>query len=416
LNPVAQKITSEIRANGAISFARFMDLALYCPVYGYYEKEADTVGRRGDYYTSVSVGNLFGELLACQFADWLEECPKSGGRCPEPVPREAEAAGTASEVQLVEAGAHCGDLARDILAWLRRRRPALFQRLSYWILEPSERRQGWQQRTLAEFAPRVRWAKGFDHLAMPAGRPATSGVTPSAEARVRGVIFANELLDAFPVHRLGWDAQRGAWFEWGVTLEGERLVWTRLENPVRVSGPAACPSEWLPDQHAVAGGLPGTDPELPSLAEVLPEGFTIEVCPAAMEWWRSAARVLRCGRLLTFDYGLSAGELLAPERRHGTLRSYRDHQPADDPLASPGLQDLTAHVDFTSLQAAGEAAGLTTETRLAQAQFLTGIAARIWREPSQFGQWGQKQTRQFLTLTHPEHLGRAFRVLVQNKF
>ena len=74
---MAEKIVAEIRKQGPISLARFMELALYCPVYGYYEKEGDKIGRRGDYYTSVSVGSLFGELLACQFAEWLEEAPGS---------------------------------------------------------------------------------------------------------------------------------------------------------------------------------------------------------------------------------------------------------------------------------------------------------------------------------------------------
>src|SRR5205085_2631449 len=102
-----------------------MELALYCPVYGYYEKEADTIGRRGDYYTSVSVGSLFGELLAFQFAEWLEQCGVTKG---------AE-----RQTQIVEAGAHDGKLAADILHWLREYRSELFNRLEYWILEPSAR-------------------------------------------------------------------------------------------------------------------------------------------------------------------------------------------------------------------------------------------------------------------------------------
>ena len=108
MNGVAEKITAEIESCGAIPFARFMELALYCPVYGYYEKEEDTIGRAGDYYTSVSVGPLFGELLAFQFAGWLETSaqPQASGspsavRCTE-------------RAEIVEAGAHRGALACDM--------------------------------------------------------------------------------------------------------------------------------------------------------------------------------------------------------------------------------------------------------------------------------------------------------------
>src|SRR5262245_46773071 len=105
-----------------------MDLALYCPDFGFYEKQKDCVGRRGDFYTSASVGSLFGELLAFQFAGWLEELQTAGGR-----------------LQIMEAGAHDGRLAADILAWFKSRRPALFERIGYLIVEPSARRQEWQR-------------------------------------------------------------------------------------------------------------------------------------------------------------------------------------------------------------------------------------------------------------------------------
>src|SRR5689334_18406209 len=121
---------------GAIPFIRFMELALYCPVYGYYEKEGDTIGRRGDFFTNVSVGSLYGELLAARFAEWLEGSPNSGIETPKAKVqsstlnlKEQEAA----RGQIVEAGAHGGLLALDILTWLRQRRPGLLDRLEYWI-------------------------------------------------------------------------------------------------------------------------------------------------------------------------------------------------------------------------------------------------------------------------------------------
>lgn len=343
-----------------------MEIALYCPDYGFYEKEEDKIGRQGDFFTSVSVGPLFGELLAFQFSEWLET-------------------GQPSDIRIVETGAHDGQLAADILGWIRIHREPLFRRLKYYIVEPSTRRREWQQAKLGNFLPAVEWISEFSAL---------NGTSELSET----IIFSNELLDAMPVHRLGWDARAKKWFEWNVALENERFTWSRLndaENPV---------SRFT--FHV---------PELEKLLEILPDGFTTEVCPAAESWWREAASVLKRGRLLAIDYGLNAEEFFTPERREGTLRAYYRHQVSNDLLVRPGEQDLTAHVNFTALQNVGEAAGLSTEAMMTQAKFLTQIAERTWKRAEVFGEWNSNRARQFQTLTHPEHLGRPFRVLVQSR-
>jgi SAM-dependent MidA family methyltransferase len=147
---------------------------------------------------------------------------------------------------------------------------------------------------------------------------------------------------------------------------------------------------------------------------VLPDGYTIETCPAAENWWREAAQVLGRGKLLAIDYGFTADELFSPARGHGTLRAYFRHHASDDLLANAGEQDLTAHVNFSVIQKVGEACGLTTESFSTQSQFLTQILERAAKDNS-LGTWASAQARQFQTLTHPEHLGRAFRVLVQSR-
>ena len=124
---------------------------------------------------------------------------------------------------------------------------------------------------------------------------------------------------------------------------------------------------------------------------------------------------MRRGKLLTLDYGLTGEEFLSPQRGQGTLRAYFRHVLTADVLAYPGEQDLTAHVNFTELQKTGEAVGLTTDGLTSQSQFLTQIAERAWQPNAQFGEWSAVEQRQFQTLTHPEHLGRNFRVLVQTK-
>jgi SAM-dependent MidA family methyltransferase len=353
-------IEAELAEAGVISFARFMELALYCPDYGFYEKESDTLGRGGNFYTSVSVGALFGELLAFQFAEWFQ------GKAGE-------------KFHIVEAGAHDGKLAADILRWLRQYRAALGEQIEYVIVEPSARRRDWQRKNLAEFGSQVRWIE-----------------TPWEQNQLQftGVIFANELLDALPVHRVGWDVSRQQWYEWGVASERGKFIWTRMAA------------------SSVAGRLGKLSGEL---LAVLPDGFTTELCPLAEKWWGSAANALRGGRLLTLDYGLLAEEFFSPQRPNGTLRAYRHHKFCDDFLADPGEQDITAHVNFSQIQAAGEESGLKTERFVAQMEFLVGIAKHFWAEAEPQGLWTAQRNRELQTLIHPEHLGRAFRVLEQSR-
>jgi SAM-dependent MidA family methyltransferase len=301
-------------------------------------------------------------------------------------------------MRIVEAGAHDGALARDILAWLRERRPSLYQHLEYWIAEPSERRRTRQQHNLCEFERKVRWVAELAGLSARAESDCDSP-HPAGGAHV---FFSNELLDAMPVHRLGWDAKARAWFEWGVTLRARRFVWTRM------AGDRQPLDALFTISHCAMPADRG-------MLEMLPDGFTIELSPAAEQWWRAAALALECGKLLTIDYGLTAEEFFMPERKGGTVRGYYRHRSSSDILACPGEQDITADVHFTAIQAAGESAGLRTEALLTQAQFLTAIAARTSADEGSFGKWTPERTRQLQTLIHPEHLGRSFRVLVQER-
>src|SRR5437868_5649854 len=196
-----------------------MQMALYCPNYGFYEREKDTIGRRGDFYTSVSVGELFGELLARKFAQWLGESEedqvitKSTERQRKSRRASSSKPPKSARWQIVEAGAHDGRLARDILLWLKEYQPEIFERVEYWIIEPSKRAKVRHGITLGGFERKIRWLAGIEEL----------------EA-VRGIIFSNELLDAMPVHRVSWDAKSRQWFEWGVGWEQGKFEWVRLEN------------------------------------------------------------------------------------------------------------------------------------------------------------------------------------------
>ncbi len=273
----------------------------------------------------------------------------------------------------------------------------VFGRLEYWIVEPSQQRKHWQSRTLGEFARNVFWAEALENI----GKKAPSSLHDQCSSHVQGVIFCNELLDAMPVHRLGWDKAAQRWFEWGVTQEREEFVWIRLGTST--ADVAGLKGAKFPSLH-----------DLPAeLLQVLPDGFTIEVNPSADAWWSKAAAILASGRLVTIDYGLTVEEFFVPERGHGTLRAYYRHQPTANILARPGEQDLTSHINFAAIRGAGESAGLITETFSSQEEFLTRSLTTMRMEGNCFAEWTSRHIRQFQTLVHPDHFGRAFRVLVQ---
>lgn len=385
MNKVHEIIQAEINTFGTMSFERFMELALYCPEYGYYEKIEDRIGRKGDFYTSVSVGSLFGELLAVRFADWLKRLSSR---------HSASTLGTdakpSEKLWIIEGGAHDGQLAVDILRWLRERCPELSAKISYCLLEPSERRRGVQRVRLAEFQEQVVWFESVDEF---------RGTFPTGT--IKGLVFSNELLDAMPMKVYRWDKGRGSWWEWGVTNAHRGFDWA----PLKMSQ--------FPYAHLVSApseeGRSLTD--LDQLFDLLPDGFTVEVSRAAIDWWTQAARCIDEGWLVTLDYGLELEEILSPARAGGTLRAYRQHRLCKDVLADPGEQDITAHVNFSALIAAGEANGLRTLGMRSQTQFLTACAAALWQNWPEA--WSTQSAGRLQTLIHPHHLGRAFRVLVQ---
>jgi SAM-dependent MidA family methyltransferase len=359
MNALAQQIRRQIEREGPMTFAQFMDMALYAPGLGYYERPGK-IGRAGDFFTSVSAGPLFGQLLAFQFAEFLDS------DCPE------------GRIQVVEAGAHDGRLAADILGWLGRYRPDLMCRLEYWIVESSPVRRAWQEETLRSWVSSIKWVTSIGDF---------------GERGINGIVFSNEFLDALPVHRLAWDAKELRWREWRVIVAMDSFAW-QLEVP------AAGLYSFLP-------------PAPPDLAKVLPDGFTAELSPVALDWWCKAALALQKGKLLTIDYGYSAENWLRPDRPNGTLRAFVRHSVSADILANPGEQDLTADVNFSALEEAGRAAGLNSGILVRQSKFLTEILAKIQAKPEAFAPWDQKSARQFQTLAHPEHLGQPFQVLIQ---
>jgi SAM-dependent MidA family methyltransferase len=336
-------IHEEIARAGPLTFARFMELALYHPTLGYYAGGAtgrEPIGWDGDYVTSGDVHPLWGWCIARQLHEMWELLDRP--------PR----------FQVVEVGGGRGLLARDVLAYAREHAPDWLAAVRYTLVERApasaplrrERATALAQ-ALAEqgIAPdAVAWATGTEAF---------------APASVTGCVMGNEVADALPVHVV--ETRQGALAEIYVDAAGDRLV----ERP----GP--------PSSDAVAGyldryGIPWRS---------YPDGWRAEVCLAADGWMRELGCVLARGFVLSLDYGDLARRLYTRDRRRGTLAVYARHRLGERPLAAPGQQDLTAHVNFSALIAAGRAAGLRLAGFTTQREFLlrAGIRAEVERRASE---------------------------------
>jgi len=357
-------IRREIRRRGPVPFAWFMEQALYHPQLGYYSSGRCALGREGDYFTNVSVGPLFGELLAAQFVEsWV-------------------ALGRPSDFIIVEQGAHHGDFARDLLRSAQKRAPDFFNALHYWIVEPFPILQGRQNETLRDFREKVIWKKSLEDL------------EPFC-----GIHFSNELLDALPVHLVRKVRSEATLAAIATGTWEERFVDESDDGFGFVTRPIA-------------------DQKLQCYFETidgdLPPPYETEVNLAALEWIEVLAQKLTQGYALIVDYGYGREDFYAPDRNKGTLQCRAHHRLIESPLLQVGETDITAHIDWTSLAEEGEANGFRLAGFTDQHHFLTGIVSALM--PASFdADTNQGSRRALQTLLHPESLGRAFQFLALTK-
>lgn len=350
-HPLTDFLRREIARRGPIPFRDFMAAALYHPELGYYTSGRARIGREGDFFTSVSVGALFGGFLAGQFAEMWARL------------------GRPADFRLVEQGAHRGDFARDVLGALSKFDPECFAATTYFLVEPSPKLRAEQASALAAFPhEKVLWATSMEDL------PAFTGVH-----------FSNELIDAFPVHRVV--RAGGSWLEEHVDFQEERFA--VVDHPLS--------RDALKERLA----------RLPEL----PDGYRTEINLAASEWIAQLASRMVRGYVLAVDYGFSREEYYRPERTDGTLSAYANHRRERDPLARPGEMDLTAHVDFTSLAEEAEDAGFGIVGFTDQHHFMVGLGKSHFKE----GSMAPKEISAFKTLMHPDFMGRSFKMLCLEK-
>ncbi len=346
-------IRAEIQAaGGRIPFDRFMELALYAPGLGYYVAGSRKFGSEGDFVTAPEVSPLFGQCLAAQCEQVLGEL--GGG-------------------DILEFGAGSGRLAADLLAELERR-GGLPGR--YLILELSPELRQRQQQLLARELPglceRVHWLERMPE-------------------RLRGLVLANELLDAMPVHR----------FRIGPEGPEEEFVGWDGQGPAARFGPPASP------------GLRQAIQELQAEGVALEPGYHAEINLRLGAWLRALASSMDEGAALLIDYGYPRRELLHPQRTMGTLMCHYRHRAHADPYRLLGLQDITAHVDFTAVAEAGTAAGLALAGYTTQAHFLfgSGLEALLARSDPADVANHLTQVQGVRRLTLPNEMGEAFKVL-----
>jgi SAM-dependent MidA family methyltransferase len=353
--PLLDRIRAEIRDRGPISFAHFMELALYDPRDGYYARGAERLGPGGDFITASDAGRAFGRCVARQ----IVEIDRRIGPC--------------DPFDVIEFGAGRGLLALDVLDAMSELDAALAARLRYLMVDRSERMR-------SQAARRV---------------PAARVLSPDElQPGSRGCVLAVELFDALPVHRLRRSGE--GLFEVHVDLDDAGEL-TEVERP-----PTDAVRQ-MAERYAAAAVV-GTEAELTPL-----------VCAQldAME------RILDQGVMIIVDYGHPAAELYRPERRRGTLLAYHGHTTNEAFLERVGEQDLTAHVNFTALEDRARERGLAVLGRTTQDRFLIGNGILEVFEPADGRERPDarqvKDRLRAMQLIHPAGMGRTFKVLALSK-
>lgn len=349
-----RRIADEIMSTGWIGFDRFMALALYAPGMGYYSGGAHKFGAAGDFVTAPEISPVFSQTIGAQVAQIL----------------------ALSAPRIIEVGAGSGRLAADLLLELEQRN-SLPER--YSILDLSGELRERQRLTLIQRAPhllaRVDW---LDRL----------------PERFDGLVLANELLDAMPTHLVVF-ASDNAILERGVDWENNEFVWR--DRPAQ--------GRLLERALAIATDYP------------LPADYLSEICLASADWTAAWAGILGKGVLLLIDYGFPRHEYYHPQRTTGTLMCHYRHHAHGEPFFLPGLQDITAHVDFTAIVDAGYDAGLEFLGYTTQASFLfnCGLSEVLARIPVEDTMRYLPQAQAAQKLISPAEMGELFKVLVLGK-
>lgn len=351
-------IIHTIRRKERITFAEFMRMVLYHPEHGYYNSDRECIGRFGDYYTSPTLHSMFGELIAKQ----IEEMWRLMGE---------------DAFTIVEMGANRGWLCHDILRWVKKEYPGFYHKLSYIIIEANPYAKESQKSLLNSLelstSEKVSWhtytENGF------------------SSGRIQGCFLSNEFVDALPVHRIKIKNQIPR--ELYVGYNGRNFF--EIEDAVSTQAL----EEYLNASHVQ-----------------LREGHVYEINLDAVKWLKHISEKLQKGFVLTIDYGDTADKLQQGNGTGGMLRCFHKHTVNRDYYERLGEQDITTHVDFTSLMNAGELVGLKVTGFTKQSHYL--IALGILKRLNMVSN-DMNTILKVKNLFHPEGMGDVFKVLIQHK-
>ena len=353
-----------IASRGKISFREFMDLALYHPEHGYYMSARKKIGKEGDFYTSPDVHSVFGTTIMKQLREMKKLLPED------------------SQFHVIEAGAGKGSMCRQILDAAKEREPSLYGSISYCIVEKSGALMDIQKENLgsAGHIEKVSWQKNM------------ASALKEAES---AVVITNELIDAFPVHRVSFNGD--GWEEIFVTLADKGFG--------EVTGPLSSP-----ELETYLSGLEGP----------FDSGYKTEVnLDGVVRWIRDVGENLKKGFVITIDYGYPKADYYSPLRSDGTLLCYYRHSTTDNPYTRVGEQDITAHVDFSSLAEAGKGTGLELTGFCEQFHFLMGLGVfdelNSMDETDDFNSEAYRENMAIKRLLMPEAMGGTFKLLIQHK-
>lgn len=354
-------IKSKIRDTGPITFAEFMELALYHPNYGYYLSERGNIGKEGDFYTSPNVHRAFGSVIGnfiLKAFDLIDD----------------------SSLSIIELGAGKGLLAGDILDHLKSQHPKNYKRTNYHIVENSEFSKAESKKILKDHIQQVSWHSSLEEI---------------KDNNLSGVVISNELFDALPFHRLKY--LNGRVMEIFTTLNDNGFT----EKTDKIS------------KQELQDYIEGLDIDFR-------DGQEFEVNLFAEKIVNEIDRVLKKGFVLTIDYGYLSDELLSPKRMNGTYKCIHRHNINETPYINIGEQDITAHVDFSNIIRRGQSANLTKLKYTTQGQFLIdwGILNLIdiaSEENLELNDYSAKDIQAIKNLFLPELMGDKFKVLIQEK-
>lgn len=345
----------------SISFHDYMEMCLYDPTYGYYSVPRQKIGKEGDFYTSSAIGGIMGAMVGSYVLKIREHL--LGG------------------FDFVEWGGGTGQLAQQILLRIQQQSQESYHSMRYIIIEQSDYHRKQQQQLLQDhlhviqFMTPEQWKESGD---------------PS-----QSIIFSNELLDAFPVHRIR---------KTGGEIQEIQVGWEEHQQQF-VEMETLCHSTVI-HNYLQKEGI------------VLREAQTAEINLEAIGWVNEMAAWLQKGYLISIDYGDVAEEIYAPHRMKGTLVCYRNHQLSDDPYLNPGEQDMTTHVNFSACIRTGEEAGFQTWKLQTQKEFLVDAGIfQLLQNHSSLDPFSPeaKQNRAIRQLLWSDQMSELFKVLIQTK-